>query len=89
MFDKLLKGQTEIDTMLLQRLYVGSSTIWNNVCHISKNYVDNRRAENWHLVATENLCKIFYKLKQRQTGLKIEITNHIRIGDVALRYYTY
>lgn len=60
--------------------------IWNNVCHISKNYVDNRRAENLHCVATDNLCRIYYKLKQWQTGLKIEITIHIRIGDVALLY---
>ena len=64
---------------ILRRLYVGSSTIWNNVCHISKNHVDNRQAENWHRVATDNLCRIYYKLKQGQTGLIIEITNHIRI----------
>jgi hypothetical protein len=71
---------------ILLSLYVGSSIIWNNVRYISKNHVGNRRAENWHRVATDNLCRFYYKPKQGQTGLKIEITSHKNIGDVALLY---
>jgi len=32
------------------------------------------------------LCRFYYKPKQGQTGLKIEITSHKNIGDVALLY---